>query len=38
MIIDSSYLFDLMPEDLDAVSKGSEFVENGDQSDVVQQI
>jgi predicted nucleic acid-binding protein len=29
MIIDSSYLFDLMAEDPDAFSKGAELVENG---------
>ncbi|PSP83240.1 transposase [Halobacteriales archaeon QS_1_68_17] len=30
MIIDSSYLFDLMAEDQDAFSKGTELVENGE--------
>ena len=30
MIIDSSYLFDLMAEDPDAFSKGAELVENGE--------
>ena len=30
MIIDSSYLFDLMAEDPDAFSKGTELVENGE--------
>jgi len=30
MIIDSSYLFDLMAEDSDAFSKGAELVEDGD--------
>jgi predicted nucleic acid-binding protein len=30
MIIDASYLFDLMAEDPDAFSKGAELVENGE--------
>ena len=30
MIIDSSYLFDLMAEDPDALSKGAELVEDGE--------
>lgn len=30
MIIDSSYLFDLMAEDADAFSKGAELVEDGE--------
>jgi len=30
MIIDSSYLFDLMAEDPDAFSKGAELVDNGE--------
>ena len=30
MIIDSSYLFDLMAKDPDAFSKGAELVENGE--------